>query len=155
MTFELFSSIAPQTCKNFQELCKGFKKKDGETLCYKGAEVNRVVKGMYIQAGKLSAKMNPANGTSIYGEEFPDESFAVKHTEVGLLGMCKRGGIKNSNESQFYITTGAPLSFLDGEHVVFGRVVEGMDNLREIESLETTNEKPNESVKIVSCGPKC
>lgn len=76
----------------------------------------------------------------------------MKHTEVGMLGMCKRSGIKNSNECQFYITTGAPLSFLDGEQVIFGRVIEGMDNLREIECLETTNEKPNDKVTIIDCG---
>ena len=50
------------------------------------------------------------------------------------------------------MTTGAPLSFMDGEYVIFGRVIEGMDNLREIESFDTNNEKPNESVKIVNCG---
>ena len=111
-----------------------------------------MIKGMYIQAGTIKTQKP---GASIYGGEFSDESFAVKHTEVGLLGMCKRSGVKHSNESQFYVTTGAPLNFLDGEHVVFGRVIEGMDNLREIESMEcheSTNEKPKQRVRIVSCG---
>jgi cyclophilin family peptidyl-prolyl cis-trans isomerase len=67
--------------------------------------------------------------------------------------MCKRGTKKHSNESQFYITTGSPLSFLDGENVVFGRVIEGMHILLEIECLECTNEKPNDAVKISKCGP--
>ena len=69
-----------------------------------------------------------------------------------MLGMCKRSAIKHSNEAQFYITTGAPLSFLDGENVIFGRVIEGMELLREIECLETTNERPNETVRISSSG---
>lgn len=82
--------------------------------------------------------------------EFDDESFHVKHTEIGLLGMCKRGGVKHSNETQFYITLGAPLNFLDNENVVFGRVISGMHFLEEIEKLETVNEKAD--VKIVDCG---
>ena len=69
-----------------------------------------------------------------------------------MLGMCKRGGQKHTNESQFYITTGAPLSFMDGQNVVFGRVIEGMESLREIECVETLNEKPNEPIKISSAG---
>lgn len=78
---------------------------------------------------------------SIFGGEFADESFHVKHTEVGLLGMCKRSGVKHSNETQFYITLGAPLEFLDNENVVFGRVVMGMDTLARVGQLDTENEK--------------
>ena len=80
---------------------------------------------------------------SIYPDgEFADESFHVKHTQIGLLGMCKRSGLKHSNESQFYITTGAPLSFLDNQNVVFGRVISGMRALKMIERLPLVNEKP-------------
>lgn len=66
--------------------------------------------------------------------------------------MCKRGKQKHSNESQFYITTGSSLSFLDGENVIFGRVIEGMHILCEIECIDCTNEKPNEAVKITKSG---
>jgi peptidyl-prolyl cis-trans isomerase B (cyclophilin B) len=90
---------------------------------------------------------------SVYGGEFADESFHVKHTEVGLLGMCKRSGIKHSNETQFYITLGAPLEFLDNENVVFGRVVIGMDTLSRIGQLETENEKSCAGpVKVTAAG---
>ena len=65
----------------------------------------------------------------------------MKHTEIGLLGMCKRSALKHTNESQFYITMGAPLTFLDNQNVVFGRVIFGMEVLRQIEHLETVNEK--------------
>lgn len=146
---ELFSTIAPKTCENFLQLCNGFKKPDGEVLTYKNSEIGRVVRGMYIQAGKLKTAKP---GASIYGGEFADESFAIKHNEVGMLGMCKRSGVKHSNECQFYITTGAPMSFLDGEQVIFGRVIEGMGALRDIEWLEQNNEKPVDSIKISSCG---
>ena len=66
--------------------------------------------------------------------------------------MCKRNGLKHTNESQFYVTTGAPLTFLDNQNVVFGRVVQGMRAFKLIEKLETTNEKPNDPVKIVKAG---
>lgn len=76
----------------------------------------------------------------------------MKHTDIGLLGMCKRNGQKHTNESQFYITTGAPLTFLDGNNVVFGRVIQGMRAIKVIEKMETLNERPNDVVKICSAG---
>jgi hypothetical protein len=74
----------------------------------------------------------------------------VKHQEIGMLGMCKRNGLNHTNESQFYITMGAPLTFLDNKNVIFGRVIMGMRALKLIEKIETTNEKPNEPVLITS-----
>ena len=82
------------------------------------------------------------NEFSIWGGEFADESFEVKHTEPGLLGMCKRDGVAHTNESQFYVTLGGPLPFLDNQCVVFGRVVSGFRVFRQIEKLDTTNEYP-------------
>lgn len=70
-----------------------------------------------------------------------------------MLGMCKRNGLSHTNECQFYVTMGAPLTFLDNKNVIFGRVIMGMRTLKLIEKLETTNEKPNEPVKIVAAGP--
>jgi len=67
-----------------------------------------------------------------------------------MLGMCKRNGLNHTNESQFYITMGAPLTFLDNKNVIFGRVIMGMRALKLIEKIETTNEKPNEPVLITS-----
>lgn len=106
---------------------------------------------MFVQMGKIKSK-NPDAKASLYGAEFPDESFHIKHTEVGLLGMCKRNNLKHTNESQFYITTGAPLTFLDGENVVFGRVISGMGCVRMIEAMETMNERPAEALKICKSG---
>lgn len=151
VVFELFSDIAPSTCENFIGLCQGFKRSsDGEQIGYEGTEVHRIVPGMYLQAGRIrSGETN----TSLHGGEFSDESFHVKHTEIGLLGMCKRSGLKHSNESQFYITTGAPLTFLDNENVVFGRVISGMHFIESIEKLDTVNEKSaNGPVKIGASG---
>lgn len=108
---------------------------------------------MYVQGGNLTkAYGESANGYSIYGGEFNDESFEVKHTEPGLLGMCKRGGIPNTNDTQFYVTTGAPLTFLDGQTVIFGRVVEGFRVFKLIEKMDTVNEKPTPSVTVETAG---
>ena len=151
--FELFNDIAPRTVANFLGLCAGHSRSDGELLSYLNTDVHRIVKGMFIQMGKISPAKNPHLGTSIYGGEFEDESFQVKHSEIGMLGMCKRGGLSNTNESQFYVSMGAPLTFLDDQNVIFGRVIMGMRSLKLIENMETTNEKPNEAVKVVSAGP--
>ena len=148
VVYELFTDIAPRTCQNFIALCNNQSKSDGKDLSYVGTEVHRVVKGMYLQCGKIEDKKN--EGASIYGGEFEDESFHVKHTEIGLLGMCKRNGLKHTNESQFYVTMSAPLTFLDNKNVIFGRVIQGMRAFKLIEKLETTNERPNEPVKIKS-----
>jgi cyclophilin family peptidyl-prolyl cis-trans isomerase len=94
--FELFSDICPKTVENFLSLCDGFKNAGDEQIGYKGSEVHRIVNGMYIQLGRIKHSIGFANK---FNAEFEDESFCVKHTEIGLLGMCKRSGLKHSNES--------------------------------------------------------
>ena len=67
--------------------------------------------------------------------------------------MCKRGGYANSNECQFYVTLGAPLSFMDKTNVIFGRVVNGMRTFKLIEKMDTAiNGKPNQKITVESCG---
>ena len=117
-------------------------------LSYDGTEINRIVKGMFIQMGKITPSQNPELGASIYGNAFEDESFQMKHDEIGMLGMCKKNGLSHTNESQFYVSMGAPLTFLDNKNVIFGRVIMGMRTLKLIEKLECTNEKPNETVTV-------
>jgi len=115
-------------------------------------EVHRVVKGLYVQCGDLSKLGIKDQQKSIHGGEFADESFHVKHTEPGLLGMCKRRGFAHSNESQFYITTSGPLTFLDNKYVVFGRVIMGMRVIRMLDKSECVGEKPVQQAKIVGAG---
>ena len=68
--------------------------------------------------------------------------------------MCQRSGLPNTNACQFYVTTAAPLSFMDNKNVVFGRVVEGMHFVRKIDALECVNEKSaNMPVTICHAGP--
>jgi cyclophilin family peptidyl-prolyl cis-trans isomerase len=154
VVIELFTEYAPKTCSNFMKLCSGeLTNASGEKVSYIGTEFHRIVKGMYVQGGDIH-KHGAAQkgGASSFEGEFADESFHVKHAEVGLVGMCKRKSYAHSNECQFYVTTSAPLSFLDTKYVVFGRVISGMRAFKIMQKLEIVNEKPVQSVKIVAAG---
>jgi cyclophilin family peptidyl-prolyl cis-trans isomerase len=142
---ELFSDIVPKTAENFRALCTGEK---GDKLHYKGCMFHRIIKGFMIQGGDIT-KGDGTGGLSIYGSSFPDENFKKYHAEAGLLSMANSG--KNTNASQFFITT-ARAAWLDGKHVVFGRVVEGMEIVNKIEGYGTQNGKPKATIKIANCG---
>lgn len=87
-------------------------------------------------------------GYSIWGSKFDDENFKLKH-EVGSLSMANAG--KNTNGSQFFITT-VVTSWLDGRHVVFGKVLKGMDVVHKVENLpRNAQDKPNQSAIIKDC----
>ena len=79
----------------------------------------------------------------------PRQNFVLKHDKVGTLSMANYG--KDTNKSQFFITT-VPTPHLDGKHVVFGRVVEGLDTLKQIERAGTKSGAPTKEVIITDCG---
>ena len=88
----------------------------------------------------------------IYGRTFPDEDLAaVKHDRPGIVSMSNCG--KDTNGSQFFITTGEGcFPHLDGVNQAFGRVVEGMDVVRKLETFGSATGKTTTMVGIVSCG---
>ncbi|KAG5671828.1 hypothetical protein PVAND_002003 [Polypedilum vanderplanki] len=152
IVFELFSDICPKTCENFRQLCTGEAgngKLSQKPLYYKGIIFHRVVKNFMVQSGDF-VNFNGTGGESIYGKTFEDENFTLKHDKPFLLSMANRG--KDTNSSQFFITT-APASHLDGIHTVFGRVVSGMDVVKQIENLPVDrNSRPLDEAKVKACG---
>ncbi|CAG0898341.1 unnamed protein product [Cyprideis torosa] len=147
--FELFEDVVPKTTENFRQFCTGEYRKDGVPIGYKNSTFHRVIKDFMIQGGDFVSR----DGTglmSIYGGAFADENFTIKHDSPGLLSMANSG--KDSNGCQFFITC-AKCDFLDGKHVVFGRVIEGLLIMRKIEAVPTgTNNRPMIEVKITQCG---
>jgi cyclophilin family peptidyl-prolyl cis-trans isomerase len=101
-----------------------------------------------IQGGDFTAG-NGTGGESIYGSKFQDEGFARKHTKPGLLSMANSG--PNTNGSQFFITT-VPCPWLDGKHVVFGEVVEGMNVVKALEACGSESGKTSKRCLISDCG---
>eukprot|EP00924_Labyrinthula_sp_SR-Ha-C_P004588 augustus_masked-scaffold_1-processed-gene-5.57-mRNA-1 protein AED:0.01 eAED:0.01 QI:0/-1/0/1/-1/1/1/0/493 len=144
--FELFKDTVPKTVENFRSICVGDNK---EKYTYKGSKFHRIIAGFMCQGGDFD-KGDGTGGKSIYGEKFADENFAIKHTEPGLLSMANAG--PNTNGSQFFITADKT-PHLDGKHVVFGKVVKGMEVVKKMEQVETTeSDKPVADVTIVDCG---
>eukprot|EP00667_Euglena_gracilis_P021927 EG_transcript_24192 len=149
---QLYAAELPRTCENFRALCTGEKGAGRiwkKPLHYKGCAIHRVLPRFLIQGGDFSHG-NGTGGESIYGEAFEDEGFLHRHTRPGLLAMANTG--PNTNGSQFFITL-APAPHLDGLHVIFGEVVQGMEIVRLIEQIETSDSgRPKMQVKISDCG---
>jgi cyclophilin family peptidyl-prolyl cis-trans isomerase len=143
ITFELFADVVPKTAANFLALCTG-----SEGFGYAGSGFHRIISDFMCQGGDFT-NHNGTGGKSIYGNKFADENFQLKHTEPGLLSMANAG--PNTNGSQFFITT-VITSWLDGKHVVFGKVTDGMDIVRAMEAVGSGSGKTSAEVKIASCG---
>jgi cyclophilin family peptidyl-prolyl cis-trans isomerase len=164
---QLFHDVTPYTAENFRCLCTGEKgciNRSTTKLCYINTYIHRIVHNMCLQGGDITTG-DGTGGRSIYASSlrnhpktdlwgnFMDETF-MTHSEPGLLSMANNG--KDRNSSQFFITIRS-LPHLNGKHVVFGRVISGMDIINDITHHTLTDPHtqrplPNYSVKIVDCG---
>ncbi|MFQ4137919.1 peptidylprolyl isomerase [Nodosilinea sp. PGN35] len=150
IVMELRADVAPKTAENFRALCTGEKGMgtSGVPLHFKGSSFHRIIPEFMCQGGDFT-RGNGTGGESIYGMKFADENFTLKHTTPGLLSMANAG--PNTNGSQFFLTTVAT-PWLDGKHVVFGSVVEGMDVVSAMEQVGSRSGQTSEPVVIADCG---
>ncbi|ARF09529.1 cyclophilin type peptidyl-prolyl cis-trans isomerase [Indivirus ILV1] len=140
LEIELYQNIVPKTVNNFIQLIK--------TNKYNGCNIHRIIPGFMIQTGDFT-KGNGSGGYSIYGKYFEDENFELDHDQPGVLSMANCG--PNTNGSQFFITLDKT-PWLNGKHVVFGKVINGMEIVKKIEKYGSEEGTTSEEIRIINCG---
>lgn len=157
IVLELFGDVVPKTVENFRCLCtgeKGISPYSGKPLCYKGSKFHRIIPGSTVLGGDTT-KGDGTGGDSIYNPDgdatFADENYKMKHDRAGLVSMAHRGGEPNKNCSSFFFIS-KPCPKLDGKHVVFGRIIQGLDIMSKLESSGTRSGQPLFESIISDCG---
>jgi cyclophilin family peptidyl-prolyl cis-trans isomerase len=140
---ELRGDKVPKTAENFRALCTGEK-----GFGYKGSIFHHVIPGCGCEGGDIT-NHNGTGGKSIYGEKFEDENFSLKHTVPGNLSCMNEG--PNTNGSQFFLCT-AQTPWLDGKQVVFGKVIKGMDIVKAVEGVGSSEGAPSKRVEVAKSG---
>ncbi|CAN7939697.1 unnamed protein product, partial [Ixodes hexagonus] len=143
IVMQLRPDVVPKTAENFRMLCtheRGFG--------YLYSRFHRIIPSFMCQGGDIT-NHDGTGGYSVYGASFDDENFHLRHGDFGALSMASTG--RNTNRSQFFITTGES-EWLDGRHVVFGRVIDGFEIVRKMEALGTPSGEPLMRIVIAGCG---
>ncbi|XP_029637330.1 peptidyl-prolyl cis-trans isomerase B [Octopus sinensis] len=146
--FGLYGKTAPVTVLNFAKISNGYKHRNTK-LHYKNTKIHRVVVDFLIQMGDVTTG-DGTGGKSIYGDTFDDEEFTLSHDSAGIISMANHG--KNTNGSQFFLLL-QKARWLDGKHLVFGKLLKGYDFMRKIAAIKTdASNSPTKRIKIVDCG---
>jgi len=148
---ELFADVCPRTAENFRQFCTGEYRQNTLPIGYKNSSFHRVIKGFMIQGGDF-VNSDGTGRLSIYGDHFSDENFVLRHSGPGLLSMANSG--PDTNGCQFFLTC-AKCDWLDGKHVVFGKVLdeESLLVVRKMENVPTgVANKPKLTVTVEQCG---
>ena len=145
VTIELASQQLPITSENFLRLAQGG---DDTDFTFQNSVVHKVVQNKALLMGDIEFKDGSGGHSALGTRFFEDENFQVHHRR-GTVSMTNAG--RNTNNSQFFICLDE-MPHLDGRHVAFGAVVEGMDVLDRINQSHTFKQKPLEPVVVVKAG---